>query len=152
VDRATRSRMMSSIRGRDTRPERMVRSALWRRGLRFRLHVGALPGRPDIVLPKWHTVVQVQGCFWHGHSGCRYFKLPGTRREFWEGKITSNQVRDRRVLADLNRLGWRCIVVWECALRDDPEQALRLVGSAVVRGSANVEITSDRGAARATRF
>lgn len=149
VDRATRSRMMSGIRGRDTHPERMVRSSLWRLGLRFRVHVRDLPGSPDIVLPKWRTVVQVQGCFWHGHLGCRYFKVPETRREFWRSKITANRVRDRRNMANLSRLGWRCVVVWECALRDDPERALRLVGNSVLRGSANAEIRSERGVALA---
>ena len=149
VDRATRSRMMSGIRGKDTRPERLVRSALWKRGLRFRLHVRDLPGRPDIVLPKWKTVIQVQGCFWHGHAGCRYFKLPGTRREFWKDKIESNRVRDKGALAELENLGWRYIIVWECALRDDPERTMKLLERAIIAGRKRTEIRSLKGSARA---
>ena len=144
MDRATRSRMMSGIRGKDTLPERQVRSALSRRGFRFRLHVKALPGRPDLVLRKWKTVIQVQGCFWHGHARCRYFKRPGSRKKFWREKIDANRVRDRRALKALEDLGWRWIVVWECALRDDPDRALRLVVAGLRRRSGCVEIRSTR--------
>ena len=107
---------MAGIRGKDTAPEFLVRRALHRRGFRYRLHVGSLPGRPDIVLPKYCAVVFVHGCFWHGH-GCRLFKWPKTRQEFWQQKISRNQANDLRHMASLQRDGWRVAVVWECALR-----------------------------------
>lgn len=116
VDSATRSRMMSGIRGRDTKPEILVRSLLHRQGFRFRLQVRTLPGRPDLVLPRYHAVIFVHGCFWHGHD-CPLFRLPTTRTEFWRSKIEGNQNRDRRVREDLLASGWRVAVVWECALR-----------------------------------
>lgn len=95
VDTATRSRMMSGIRGTNTRPERHIRSLLHRQGFRFRLHARELPGRPDIVLPRCRAVVFVHGCFWHGH-GCPFFRLPGTRREFWQAKMERNRANDHR--------------------------------------------------------
>ncbi|WJF89393.1 very short patch repair endonuclease [Paraburkholderia bonniea] len=116
VDRATRSRMMSGIRSRDTRPEILLRSLLHRRGLRFRLDVRTLPGRPDIVLPRYHAVVFVHGCFWHGHR-CPLFKWPQTRPEFWREKINRNRSHDLKAQAALVAQGWRVAVVWECALR-----------------------------------
>ncbi|MBM6400282.1 very short patch repair endonuclease [Phycicoccus sonneratiae] len=119
VDSATRSRMMASIRSTDTRPELAVRSALHRRGYRFRVHVSSLPGRPDIVLPKWRAVVFVHGCFWHGHDGCRFFRLPQTRAVFWERKIAANRERDVRQVASLKLAGWRVVTIWECAVRRD---------------------------------
>ena len=119
-----RSRMMSGIRDRNTRPEMTVRSFLHRSGFRFRLHRRGLPGRPDIVLPRWHAVVFVHGCFWHGHEGCRYFKLPKTCEAFWAAKIESNIRRDAVVIERLLEAGWRVGVVWECALRDQPAAAL----------------------------
>lgn len=124
VAAGVRSRMMSKIRSRDTKPELAVRRFLHANGLRFRLHYKALPGRPDLVLPKWNVVVFVDGCFWHGHDGCRYFRVPGTRKEFWVEKIATNVARDAKVRAELRRLGWRVIVVWECALRDNPQKTL----------------------------
>lgn len=117
VDRATRSRMMAGIRGRDTRPELELRRALYRAGFRYRLHVRGLPGRPDLVLRKYNAVIFVHGCFWHGHD-CRYFRLPSTRRDFWARKIRGNRVRDRRNTNALLAEGWRVMTVWECALRD----------------------------------
>lgn len=116
VDSATRSRMMSGIRGRDTKPEILVRSLLHRQGFRFRLQVRTLPGKPDLVLPRYHAVIFVNGCFWHGHD-CPLFRLPGTRTEFWRNKIEANRCRDRRVREELLAAGWRVGVVWECALR-----------------------------------
>ena len=116
VDTATRSRMMSGIRGRNTKPEILVRSLLHRKGFRFRLHVRELPGKPDIVLPCYHAVILVHGCFWHGHD-CPFFKLPGTRREFWEQKIGGNRIHDKKTRTALLALGWRVGVVWECAIR-----------------------------------
>lgn len=116
VDSATRSRMMSGIRGRDTKPEVLVRSLLHRQGFRFRLQVRTLPGRPDIVLPRYRAVIFVHGCFWHGHD-CHLFRLPATRTEFWRSKIENNRNRDRRVREELLAADWRVAVVWECALR-----------------------------------
>lgn len=116
VDKDTRSRMMSGIRGRNTHPEILVRSLLHASGFRFRLHVKNLPGKPDIVLPKYKAVVLVHGCFWHGH-GCRFFKWPTTRPEFWRTKIERNRENDGKAVAALVAGGWRVAIVWECALR-----------------------------------
>lgn len=117
VDAATRSRMMSGIRSRNTTPELAVRRALHAAGLRYRLHDRSLPGSPDLVFPRYKAVIFVNGCFWHAHAGCRYFKLPATRREFWERKLQSNVARDSANLGALQASGWRVAVVWECALR-----------------------------------
>ncbi len=116
VDSETRSRMMSSIRGKDTRPEILVRQALHAQGYRFRLHDKKLPGRPDIVLKKHKTVIFVHGCFWHGHD-CKYFKWPKTRPEFWRQKIEGNKARDEMHQQKLKELGWNVKVVWECELK-----------------------------------
>lgn len=116
VDSATRSRMMSGIKGRNTKPERVIRSGLHRLGYRFRLHRKDLPGKPDLVFPKYHAVIFVHGCFWHFHD-CHLFKMPSTRREFWEAKIGRNRERDREVRAALLQAGWRWLVIWECALK-----------------------------------
>lgn len=118
VDAATRSRMMSGIRGRDTRPEMVVRRALFAAGFRFRLHRRDLPGAPDIALPGRKIAVFVHGCFWHRHSGCRLSKLPATRAEFWKAKLEGNVERDARVVKALQAMGWRVLIVWECAIRD----------------------------------
>ena len=118
VDRATRSRMMSGIRGRNTKPEVMVRRALHAAGLRFRLHRRDLPGVPDIVLPRWRAVVFVHGCFWHRHPGCRYATTPATNRAFWARKLSQNVLRDARQLRALRQLGWRVFVLWECQAGD----------------------------------
>ncbi|MBF3441997.1 very short patch repair endonuclease [Burkholderia pseudomallei] len=116
VDSATRSRMMSGIRGRNTKPEILIRSLLHRQGFRFRLHVRDLPGKPDIVLPRYHAVIFVHGCFWHGHD-CPLFKLPGTRPNFWREKIGRNRANDHKAWTALLEEGWRVGIVWECALR-----------------------------------
>jgi DNA mismatch endonuclease (patch repair protein) len=118
VDRATRSRMMAGIRGRNTKPELAVRSHLHRAGLRFRLHVRHLPGTPDIVLPRWHSVVLVHGCFWHRHRGCRFATTPATRADFWLTKLEGNAKRDTEQQRELKRQGWRVFVVWECELQE----------------------------------
>lgn len=116
VDRATRSRMMSGIRSKDTRPERAVRSGLHKEGLRFRLNVAGLPGRPDIVLPRWNAVVFVHGCFWHRHPECRFCYTPKSRVEFWRRKFRENVTRDRRVVKELTSDGWKVHVVWTCEI------------------------------------
>lgn len=107
---------MSRIRGRDTKPEMLIRRGLHARGFRYRLQDRKLPGRPDLVFPRYHAVVFVHGCFWHGHD-CPMFKLPATRQEFWITKIASNRARDARATAALLELGWRIANVWECSLR-----------------------------------
>lgn len=119
ADRLTpeaRSRHMARIRGRDTKPEMLVRRGLFRLGLRYRLHGAGLPGRPDMVFPGRRAVILVHGCFWHGH-GCPMFRLPGTRKEFWASKIEANRGRDDRTLQGLRTEHWRVLTVWECALR-----------------------------------
>lgn len=116
VSPEVRSRMMSGIRGRDTKPEISLRSGLHRLGLRFTLR-SRLPGKPDIVLPKYRVAVFFHGCFWHGHEGCQLFKLPGTRTDFWKAKIDSNRARDEKVSAELLDNGWRVAIVRECAIR-----------------------------------
>lgn len=112
-----RSRCMAAIRGKDTKPEMIVRKYLFSRGLRFRVQVRKLPGNPDIVLPRYRTVIFVNGCFWHGHEGCRYFRLPKSNIEFWEQKIKNNVARDVRNENELKSLGWRVIRVWECDIK-----------------------------------
>lgn len=116
VDKATRSRMMAGIRSRNTRPELFLRKGLHSLGFRHRLHAKGIPGKPDLVFPKHHALIEVFGCFWHGH-GCRYFKLPATNTAFWKNKIGCNQDRDRRNLDSVIAAGWRCLIVWECAVR-----------------------------------
>ncbi|MGY3642219.1 very short patch repair endonuclease [Pseudomonas sp. PK-RTE-24] len=118
VDAATRSRMMSGIKGKNTRPEVSIRKALHARGFRYRIHANNLPGKPDLVLPKYKAVVFVHGCFWHGHS-CKYFKVPKTRANFWLDKIGKNQIRDSLQVALLIEQGWRVAVVWECAVKNN---------------------------------
>jgi DNA mismatch endonuclease (patch repair protein) len=109
---------MGRIRCRDTAPERMVRSLLHKMGFRFRLHQSKLPGNPDVVLPKWGAVVFVNGCFWHRHEGCRRGQsVPTTRPEFWKTKFEGNKERDRVVRNELQALGWKVIVVWECEIK-----------------------------------
>jgi DNA mismatch endonuclease (patch repair protein) len=144
VDSATRSRMMSGIRGRDTRPEILIRGLLHRQGLRFRLHARDLPGKPDIVLPRYRAAVFVHGCFWHGH-GCPLFKWPATRQGFWREKIGKNQANDQRVVDALLAGGWRVGVVWECALRGagkDVEGLARRLADWIRGDSPLIEIAS----------
>ena len=117
VDKATRSRMMAGIRGKDTKPELQWRRALHAMGLRFRLHAPSLPGRPDLVFPKYRAVVLVHGCFWHRHADCRFATNPATRPEFWQTKFEANIARDKRNVTALLDGGWRVAVVWECALK-----------------------------------
>ena len=110
---------MSRIKGKNTLPEMLVRKFLFASGYRYRLNVKTLPGKPDIVLPKYKTVIFINGCFWHGHEGCRYFVIPKTRTEWWIEKITGTQKRDREAENQLNELGWKVIVIWECELKKD---------------------------------
>lgn len=117
-----RSRCMAAIKGKDTKPEMIVRKYLFSRGLRFRVQVRKLPGTPDIVLPKYRTIIFVNGCFWHGHEGCRYFRLPQSNVDFWRNKIQRNISRDTRNESELKSLGWRVIRVWECAIKTISER------------------------------
>lgn len=114
VDRQTRSRMMAGIKGKNTKPEKTVRSYLHRGGLRFRLHDPSLPGSPDLVFRQHKAVVQVHGCYWHQHPGCRFAYTPKSNTRFWREKLNGNVIRDRRNSARLRRLGWRVLTVWEC--------------------------------------
>lgn len=111
---------MAGIRSKNTKPESIVRSGLHRRGFRFLLHSKLLPGTPDLVLPKYGAVIFVHGCFWHAH-GCSFFKMPGSRTEFWNEKFARNKAVDRKVRARLLHDGWRVLVIWECALRGRTE-------------------------------
>jgi DNA mismatch endonuclease (patch repair protein) len=114
-----RSELMSRIRGRDTRPERIVRSMLHQLGYRFTVHGPGnrlLPGKPDIVLPRHHTVILVHGCFWHGHEHCEFFRMPKSRVAWWTAKIEGNRARDRRTESALRDAGWHVVTIWECAV------------------------------------
>ena len=117
VDKATRSRMMAGIRGKDTKPEKAIRSALHSAGFRYRIHAAGLPGKPDIVLPKYKAVIFVHGCFWHRHLDCWWSTTPSSNAAFWVKKFALNAARDNRNVLDLKNLGWRVAIVWECTLR-----------------------------------
>lgn len=108
---------MSCIKGKNTKPEEIVRKYLFSLGFRYRKNDKRLPGTPDIVLPKYRTVIFVNGCFWHGHQGCRYFVVPKTNTEFWMNKIDANRARDQKKISELEAMGWRVIVIWECELK-----------------------------------
>lgn len=117
-DKATRSYNMSKIRGKDTKPEVLVRKFLHSKGFRFRIHVKDLPGKPDIVLPKYKTVIFVHGCFWHGHEGCKYFVVPKTRTDWWLDKINGNKIRDIKNEESLTGKGWIVLNIFECELNN----------------------------------
>lgn len=138
---------MRRVRAKDTKPEMTVRSLLHAQGFRFRLHRRDLPGRPDIVLPRWRAAVFVHGCFWHGH-GCSLFRMPATRTEFWSGKIAGNHRRDAAAVAGLAELGWRSLLVWECALRGKNRRTAAEVSGAMagfIRGEARFTEIGERG-------
>ena len=126
VSPEVRSGMMSGIRGKDTAPELKVRSFLHANGFRFRLHRKDLPGKPDIVLPKYKACVFVHGCFWHRHEGCALARLPKSKLDFWLAKLEGNRARDARKVEALKRTGWRVLVVWECELKNSETLALKL--------------------------
>ena len=119
----SRSYNMSRIAGKDTKPEELVRKYLFSKGFRYRKNVRKLPGTPDLVLPKYRTVIFVNGCFWHGHEGCKYFVWPKSNAEFWRQKIETNISRDQRKEAQLRDMGWNVMIVWECELRPPKRQA-----------------------------
>ena len=129
----TRSRIMSQIRGKDTKPEILVRSYLFSRGLRFRKNDKRYPGSPDIVLPKYKTIVFVHGCFWHLHEGCKHAKIPKSNVEYWKNKLYKNRERDERNQRELEAMGWKVITVWECELKKGKrEQTLENLFSQIV--------------------
>ena len=146
VDTQTRSRMMAGIRGKDTKPETSVRKALHRRGYRYRLHNPKLPGKPDLAFTSRKAVIMVHGCFWHGH-GCNLFRWPSTRELFWRTKINRNRDRDSQMQQALQSLGWRVLVVWECALKGREKKPFEEVVDGISlwldEGSANAEIQGD---------
>ena len=118
----TRHYNMSRIKGKDTKPELIVRKYLFGKGFRYRLNVKGLPGKPDLVLPKYRTVIFIHGCFWHGHENCKYFVIPKTRTAWWTEKIGKNKERDQRTHASLRETGWNIMTVWECQLKPQKRQ------------------------------
>lgn len=142
VDAARRSLMMAGIRGRDTKIEVSIRRALHARGFRYRTDVRGLPGRPDIVLPRWRAVIQVHGCFWHAHD-CGLCRIPATRPDFWREKLGGNVERDRRNADALIAAGWRVATVWECAVRGKGSGAPAAVAEALDRWIRSDERTKE---------
>lgn len=145
--------MMAGIKGKDTKPELVLRRALHARGFRYRLHSKTVPGRPDLVFPKHHAIVFVHGCFWHRHEGCRYTTTQSTRPEFWQAKFDANVARDRSVHDQQLDAGWRVATVWECALRRPEETALAadllaawLCSSAAEIQIGNADVIADENA------
>ena len=129
-----RHKCMSRVCSKNTTPERIIRSELWRRGFRYRLNEKSLPGRPDLVFPKYRTVLFVHGCFWHGHKDCKYYMVPKTNTEFWVAKVARNQERDQEVWRKLEAKGWSVIIVWECQLKKASlDETIELVAAEIVR-------------------
>jgi DNA mismatch endonuclease (patch repair protein) len=143
VDKITRSRMMAGIQGKDTKPELGLRRALHRHGLRYRLHVAGLPGRPDIVLPRHHAAIEVRGCFWHRHEQCAFCTTPASNMNFWKSKFGDTVKRDKRNLEALRKLGWRVAIVWECSIKDKGADSIAAkLGAWLQSGSSFKEISS----------
>ena len=139
-----RSIRMSRIRSVSTKPELLLRHAIWRRGFRYRVNAKNLPGRPDIVLPKYRTVVFVHGCFWHGHKGCKVYSVPKTNTEFWLAKVARNQERDQEVWRKLEAKGWSVIIVWECQLKKaNLEETIDRVAEEIVRNGEVYRATQE---------
>ena len=132
VTPAVRSRMMSAVKGRNTKPELVVRKRLFARGLRYSLHSKSLPGKPDLVFRRYRAVVFIHGCFWHGHD-CHLFKWPQSNSAFWRKKINRNRTVDARTVEELRAAGWRTMIVWECAVRGVSEKQLDRVADRVKR-------------------
>ncbi len=116
-NKVTRSYNMSRIRSENTKPEMLVRKFLHAQGFRYKLHDKKLPGKPDIVLPKYKTIIFVHGCFWHGHTNCKYFVVPKTRTKWWMNKIAANKANDEKAVKALKKNGWKVITIWECKLK-----------------------------------
>jgi DNA mismatch endonuclease (patch repair protein) len=121
---------MSMIKGKNTKPEIMVRKFLFQNGFRYRINYSKLPGKPDIVLPKYKTVIFVNGCFWHGHNGCKYFVIPKTRTDWWLEKINGTIERDKKKISELETLGWKVLTIWECELK--PQKRVSTLGDLLV--------------------
>lgn len=128
VSSEKRSEIMRAVRSKNTGPEKIVRSAAHRLGLRFRLHDTRLPGRPDMVLSKWKTVIFINGCYWHRHANCKKATFPKSNVNFWRAKFDANLTRDERNYRKLSELGWRAIIVWQCEVRS-PEEATNLLSN-----------------------
>lgn len=149
VSPSKRSEMMAGIKGRNTKPEILVRRALFASGYRFRLHRKDLPGSPDIVLASRKLAIFVNGCFWHGHLQCRFAKLPATRSDFWRSKLERTKCRDQEAIEALRLLGWRVLIVWECFIRQqgDPRNLqgvlARWIGSEQALGQLTAAELSD---------
>lgn len=132
---AVRSYNMSRIRSGNTKPELLVRKYLFAQGFRYRLHEKSLPGKPDIVLKKYNTVIFVHGCFWHAHEGCRYFVVPKTRTEWWTNKLEGNVQKDKRNISQLKKAGWKVIIIWECKLKKNRENTLKKLADYIRKDS-----------------
>lgn len=148
VDSSTRSRIMAAIKGRNTKPELLIRSLLHKNGFRFRLHVKDLPGKPDIVLPRYRSVIFVHGCFWHGHQNCQFFRLPATHTEFWQAKILRNQSNDSKVVKLLLASNWRVCIVWECSImgaKKDPQKVVSTIADWLSGSQPFLEIAGNLG-------
>ncbi|MCI7645116.1 MAG: DNA mismatch endonuclease Vsr [Bacteroidales bacterium] len=117
LSKEQRQKCMSHIKSKNTKPEVLVRRFLFANGFRFRLHQKGLPGKPDIVLPKYKTVIFINGCFWHGHSDCKYATIPETNHDFWSEKISGNMERDEITFSSLEKMGWRVMIIWQCELK-----------------------------------
>lgn len=131
ISKEKRSWNMSRIQGKNTKPEVKVRSWLFRRGFRFRKNDARYPGKPDVVLPKYHTVIFVNGCFWHHHEGCPYAYIPKSRTDFWMKKFKTNQINDKLQRDQLESMGWKVITIWECELKKDFEGVMNRVVKAM---------------------
>ncbi len=133
-----RHRCMSRVRSKDTKPEILLRKALWKNGFRYRVNITSLPGSPDIVLPKYRTVIFIHGCFWHGHKNCKNASIPKTNTEFWEAKISRNQQRDQEVWRQLEAKDWCVIIVWECELKK------AVIDETIIRVEAEIRLNGER--------
>lgn len=138
ISKEKRSWNMSRIRSKDTKPEKIVRSLLHRMGYRFRLHVKGLPGKPDIVLPKYKTIIFVHGCFWHRHPKCKYAYTPKSRIEFWEKKFAENIARFKIVKKELEKLKWNVVVIWECEIKSNADLVNKLENLSILGTFVNV--------------
>jgi DNA mismatch endonuclease (patch repair protein) len=146
VDRATRSLMMARIKSKNTKPELLIRSLLHKKGFRFRIHANKLPGRPDIIFPKFKAIIFINGCFWHGHKNCPLFRLPKTRVEFWENKIHRNQKNDEKNIKTLLNSNWRVAIVWECSIRGknkDPAYVINKLTDWITSSNTFLEISGN---------
>jgi DNA mismatch endonuclease (patch repair protein) len=151
VDKITRSRMMAGIQGKDTKPELELRRALHRLGLRYRLHVTGLPGRPDILLPRHHAAIQVHGCFWHRHEHCTFCTTPASNMRFWKLKFGETVKRDTRNLEALRKLGWKVAIVWECSVKDEGAEAIAQRIDTWLQSGRSFKEISSRSAMAASR-